>query len=675
MTKRLQSILTLLISILFFLPLCSCALDRAEEPALITKYTMLMAAVQEANDGDVLLVGDVDFSPNSPQIANSYMFIEINKSITIKSGKKDGAALFTNGGFLFVGSKTAGEKISVAFENIIFDGKADYDSLTEKDYEYPWSESDQAYTVPAPLKAQQALSFKGNVDASFSGCVFQNYMHEYGPVIDIRYGDYTGNEYLSQIFPDYSGCRVNLNMNDCRIQNNSALYDGGAVYIESNHNVTLNAENCMFSGNRSATGEFRRGGGAICAIGATLNLTNCTLEKNVANHVFADSTLAEYDTHKGGAILLENGKLRLVNTEIRENRASLGGGLSLTNVNADIDGCRFVGNRAEAHALNPDGLIGPWSNMAMGGAIYAEGNNNDSILLVNCEIQNNSAATAYGGIYGYYSPHEDPSFGTYLLKMNLCTYENNYVDSKYDYNAAEQFPWASHPGDMFANSHLTLFGCYVIDETFRSDFPRQNAPTAENGYNFLSAASDEAIRAFSLPEEAVSTVIGGRYGNKLSAFHIGSNYAESLYAALPSAGEGTLIWWLIGAIVPLLVLLGVIFVIFLRKKAAPEPIPAEPTATVTPPAPAEKKHIVMTRYHDEDIDRFLSLVPETGLLTGRELEVLREILRGKKQSEVAHYLGIEVTTVKDFYKKIYTKLNVENKDKLLIQVSEILKNN
>ncbi len=671
MTKRMipfVAVFLLILSLIFV----GCAGNT--DDTLITSYTELKSAVSEAAEGAVILVGDIDFSPTSPNIPNSLMNIEIKKNITLKNGKRDGEAVFTNGGFLLVGSKASDEKIVCRFEGIVFDGKTDQAALTQQDYQYPWSEAEQTYTFFAPLKAQQAFSFKGNVDAEFSGCVFKNYMHEYGPIIDIRYGDYTDNAYLLDLFGDHSGCRIQLDFDTCRIENNSALYDGGAIYIDSNHNVTLNAKNCTFSENRSTVGEFSRGGGAIYAVGATLNFTGCMLEENIANHVFEDSVLSDYDTHKGGAILLENGKLSMRNTTVKNNRASMGGGLSMTNVKADIDGCRFLGNRAEAYASNPDHVIGPWSNMSQGGAMYVEGNSNDTVSLVNCEIKDNSAANAYGGIYGYYSPHEDMSLGTYFVKMNLCTYENNRSDVRYDYTVTEQFPWASHPGDMFVNPHLTMFGCYVTDETFETDFPHQDAPTAENGYNYLSAEADEEMRAFSVPTSDAQKVLAGRYGDQLKRVHIGSNYDEALYR---EEGENTLVWWFIGAVLLLAIGVGVILV--LRRKMASsandetsvsEPsMPAVPETVIAP-----ERKIVMTRYTDEKIDRFLTLVPETQLLTGRELEVLREILRGKKQGEVAHYLGIEVTTVKDFYKKIYTKLNVSNKDGLFIKAADVLKN-
>ncbi len=706
MKKKIRCVLICYIAALLLLAAFPVTGYAAEEPVLITDYTSLMTAVNDAEEGDVLLVGDIDFSPLSPDVAYSFMYITIDKSITIKSGKPDGAAVFLNGGFVLSGSKIAGEKISVTFENIIFDGKAEYENLMESDYAYPWSETEQTYTVFAPLKAQQALSFKGNVDAEFSGCVFQNYMHECGPVMDIRYGDYTDNEYLRQLFTDYSGCRLTLTLEQCRIENNSALYDGGAFYIDSNNNVTLCAVDTVFTGNR-CTVNSAWGGGAIFARGASLEFTECVFEKNTANYVFADSKPGEYDTHKGGALLLEDSKLTMLNTDILENRASMGGGISLTNAKADFTGSRFVRNRAEAYAVHPEVAAGPWSNMAQGGALYVEGNSNDTVSLTGCEIKENSAATAYGGIYGYYIPGEDASFGTYHFKMAFCTYEDNDTDAAYDYTAADADLWLSHPGDMFTNPHLTFTHCYITDAAFQTDFPHHDMPTEENGYNYLSAVADEAMRMIALPvvtETPEPTEVPTATPKpeltkaptetpepKVIETPTETPEPEATYAPVTetplvspadsdSSGrggdnrdaskQGGLFWWMAGAVA--LILLGSIGVAAAVRRKAKAEAEMENAAAAEPPV-EEKKQIVMTRYEDEAIDRFISLVPETHRLTGRELEVLREILRGKKQSEVAYYLGIEVSTVKDFYKKIYTKLEVSNKDSLLLKASETLK--
>ncbi len=665
-----------LIACLFLLVSVFCLNASAtKQPVIIADFNALMATVRESSDGDIILVGDIDFMPVSPDAPYSMMNIVIDKNITIKSGKSDGYSVFSNGGFLLTGSKAAGKKLEVSFENIVFDGKTDYANLAEKDFEYPWSEAEQTSTFDAPLKAQKVLSFKGSVDVKLSKCVFQNYMHEYGPILEVRYGDYTDNSYMLDLFGDNSTCELNIEFSDCQVLNNTALYDGGAIYIDSNENVKLVANNSIFSMNRSTIGSYSCGGGAIYARGAFLEFNNCKFDNNIANNVFTDSEIPEYDTHKGGAVLLDNGKLCIVNSVFNENRASMGGALSLTNVKADIDGCKFINNKAQAYASNPYNTIGPWSNMEQGGAVYVEGINGDTVSFINCELLNNYAKTAYGSIYGYYTPAEDASFGTYIIKMSLCSIINNTVDTKYDYNSEEIFPWFSHPGDMFANPHLTLFGCYIVDDSFSADFEKDELPKAENAYNYFSSKENNEVLSFIIPSEEANVIVGNRYENKLSEIKVGSNYSENLYNDTTneeSKNSNNALIWIIGSCVVLCI--GVIVFLIIKKKKnalAESIIPVtEETAVVD-----DRKQIVMTRYADAEIDRFLELVPETQLLTGREVEVLREILQGKKQREVAYDLGIEVTTVKDFYKKIYVKLNVDNKDGLFIMASEVLQKN
>ncbi len=690
MAKNTDRVLLLFACILLLLPLLSLVGVATEEPPLITDFNELMAAVHTAEDGDVLLVGDIDFSPLSPDVPNSTMSITIDKSITIKSGKAQGTATFLNGGFLLSGSKVTGEILTVSFENIIFDGKANFDSLTEQDFAYPWSEVDQAPSYYAPLKAQQALSFKGNVDASFTGCSFQNYMHEYGPVIDIRYGDYTGNEFY-QGFDDFSGCRLNLDFDNCRILRNTAFYDGGAIYIEGNQNVTLRAQNTVFFENRSTNGNYRRGGGAIWASGAALMFTDCTLEQNIANYVFPDTVLPEIDSLKGGAVLLEDGSLTMTNCTLRENCASVGGAISLTNGKAELDGCRLTGNQAQHWATNPYNSVGPKSNMGQGGALYVEGNRNDTTLLINCEIKNNTASMAYGGIYGYYVDFEDPSLPAYLLKAVLCSFEGNTSHMDYDYKADNVHLWWSHPGDLYANPHVSMFGCYVIDESYANDLPRHDTPSEENDYNYLSATADSIMLGYPIPAAAAEKFIADRYEGKLASIHVGSNYKESLYKEEPptppditppsttgpsgtesaptapskdTSAQAPAWGWIAGIACFVLLAAGICLYWYRRKMSVP---------AAAPQPVAEAPRVVLSRYDDAQIARILANIPEAQLLTPRETEVLQEMLKGKKQGEVAYYLGIEVSTVKDFYRKIYGKLNVANKDGIFTLADEALR--
>ncbi len=705
MAKGMTKKIICLLCVLLVVPLFTISGFAAEEPSLITDYATLMTAVRDAKDGDVLLVGDIDFRPTSPSVPYSSIFIRTETDITIKSGKADGtAAVFQNAGFVIAGSKTSGEKTTCRFENIVFDGCADTASLTAADFEYPWSEVEQAPTYYAPMKAQQAIACEGNVDASFSWCVFRNYMHEFGPVLDLRYGDYTGNEYIN--LPDYSSCTANISFDGCRIENNAAFYDGGAIYIDGNNNVTLNMTDTVISSNRSGAGQHRGGAGAIKAERATVNMVGCTISNNTGNHIYEGLALADSDGTRGGALQMMNGALSMVNCTLTGNRASLGGALSLTNMKADIDGCRFTENRAEANDNKTYTTTGPWSNMSLGGAIYIEGTNNGTVTLVNCDISDNSAATAYGGIYGFYTLLSSPSDPAYHLKLILCTYKNNKVDATYTYPVEEKWLWFSHPGDMTKNIHLSMFGCYMVDDTFVADFPHSDSPTAENGYNYISGAEDAAVLASAIPADAVLSLLGDRYGDKLTEYHVGSNYAESLYkeeeetdppsmetdppstetdppstgTTPPDTEPSSPLSWIIW-VAAFIVVGGAIFAALMWRKKTnvtsttdeAETIESKPETATAPAAVPENPTVIKIRYDDDEIDRFIALVPEAGTLTTRELEVLREILRGKKQSEVAFYLGIGVTTVKDFYKKIYAKLNVEKKDEIFLIASKVLK--
>ena len=79
--------------------------------------------------------------------------------------------------------------------------------------------------------------------------------------------------------------------------------------------------------------------------------------------------------------------------------------------------------------------------------------------------------------------------------------------------------------------------------------------------------------------------------------------------------------------------------------------------------------VVMTRYGEEQIEQILNTVREIYKLTPRESDVFRELLMGKKQGEISYDLGISISTVKDNARRIYTKLDVANKEELFVKIS------
>lgn len=695
--KAVKNFISALLAAVLLAAALPCAVSAAEQKEIITTFADLKTAVRAANDGDTIYVGDIDFTPPG-DIDNSWMRIEADKSLTVRSGKNGGKAVFTNGSFILSAGKTADGKNTFRFENIVFDGGTDTAELSTADFDYPWSEEEQRYLSDEPEKAQHALSFRGNVDAEFTGCEFRNYMHEYGPVMEIRYGDYTATPSLLEMFGDYSACTLNLVFDHCTVACNAAFYDGGAVFINGCGNVSLTAADCVFENNYSGEGDFRIGGGAVYASGAKIVMERCRIENNSANHLFPDTELPDEDRHEGGGLCLRDSQLTLTDSCVAGNTASMGGGIAVTNTDAAIDGCVFTGNRAEEHSTNWTGDVGPWNNMAQGGAIYQSANSGSMLTVVNSSIYGNSAQNAYGGIYSYYAGNDD---GTKIrtLDMKLCTYAGNTCDSEYDYAAADMIPWCSHPGDILEIPYIKAEACVIIDDTFGEDFPRYERPAAENSYNYIASpgkADDDGLAVvfpesnahlilgtledadFSVPAEYAENILDGRYDGALKKVHAGCNYDAALYAAADAGGgHGRLLpLIIICAAVILAVLIFAIICIGKRRRAAAE---AENAPVQPSPANGEKKDpddsgrvIVKVWFTKDEIDSIVKSLPRAQTLTGRETEVFIEMLEGKKQKEIAYDLGIEITTVKDFCRKIYDKLDFINKEDLLKKCSELV---
>lgn len=682
----------ILLFVCLLLIVSACPRASASDGLIMTQQELL-SAINDARDGDILLVGDIDFT--APMgIFNELMRVELDKSITIRSGKSDSKAVFKNGSFLLRGSKMAGGGISCSFENILFDGAVDTVSLTASDWERPYDELQQYYTCDVPLKAQYAVSFAGNVNASFVGCVFQNYMYEYGGAIWCRYRDYTDNPYYLDLYGDYSGCKLDVTLHDCQFISNAAHYAGGAVYLDGNRdNVTFRANGCTFINNYSALSDFAGGGGAIYAQYATVELTGCSLIGNQGNYDWG-FTIVDGDRSRGGAIHVSNGALDLTDCVIADNVASVGGGLCLTNTPTVIDGCVFTGNRAANAA--PADLTGPWASVGIGGAMYVETEGAIPVTVYNSSIYRNSAANAYGGIYGFYNEDYSGvlSHGYGRFDFYFCTVAENICDTDYDYSDPKSILWYSHPGDVWSVPYVTATGCVIIEDSYADAFPRQETPSAENKYNcfgydgvsFGSTGQYAHLTSdvWEIPSDYAETVLKGRYGDKLTRFYAGSNYDVSLYretlpeselpqpsapqespvppADKPASRKVSILWLAIPAVAALAL---VLFLLLKKRKATAEEVPVQEET-----APEPK--IVMTRYTAAQITQIIQTIPETQLLTTRELEVFQELLMGRKQSEIAYELGISVPTVKDNARRIYDKMDVQNKNELFVKVHSLL---
>lgn len=675
----------------------------AEGEPLITTTDELIQAISDAESGDIIYVGDIDFTPK-PGLTNKLMRILLNKSVTIKNGKASGPAVFTNGSFNLRGGKIASERLNCSFEGIVFDGGIDGTLLTERDWELPYSEIEQEYTSDEPIKAQYAFTFGGNADVSFSGCDFKNYMFGEGGAFRCFYGDYSADTSLLAMFGDYTGCTLNIRLDKCNFTDNSAYYSGGAVYLDGlDGNVVLTATDCNFTGNRSATTEYSTGGGAIYAFGSKVTLIRCNVKNNTANHLYSDE-LPDMDITQGGAFYCMESELRLTDCIVADNMASVGGGIALINTKAEIDGCVIAGNRAEFQAVNSSGLTGPWNNMGCGGALYYSSNNVAAVTVVNTSIYANTANNAYGGVYPFYNneyisvlPH---GFGH--ISFLFCSYAGNTCDVEYDYSV-EMFDWYQRPGDIWGIPYVDAYGCLIVDGTFHENFPKYAAPSVENNYNYIAStecAETDGIEKVSLsdseyghyipnapesivwgiPKDFGNRALNGRYNGEIGNFHVGSNYSAALYQQKDSKDNTAVI---IIAVAATVVVVGAVILLVLRrrekaKEAAIDESNTEPKAEteagITTTGETASIPAFMKQFSYEQIDTILAAMPESQLLTSREREVVREILNGKKQREIAFELGIEVSTLRDFNRKIYAKYDVLNKEELIRKATQIFQN-
>lgn len=86
---------------------------------------------------------------------------------------------------------------------------------------------------------------------------------------------------------DYGGALLilgsNLNMQNCEFINNTALYDGGAIYASC---CDINIENTTISGNRLIHDEEGNGGGIYIDY-STAYILNCTITDNTKNGIYA----------------------------------------------------------------------------------------------------------------------------------------------------------------------------------------------------------------------------------------------------------------------------------------------------------------------------------------------------------------------------------------------------
>ncbi len=706
----------------------------AQETKLITTEAELKEALHNANAGDTILVGDIEF-------AYSPMGMTLSKGVTIKSGK-DTSAVFSGGAFAVMGGASEQDTINIRFENITFAGVNDIDKI---DF--------TGKQIMTATKVRPAVFFSRCVNAEFLNCDFSGYSMANGGAV---YGIYSSADSVAY--------RLSVDFENCSLNANAGGY-GGAIYLSGAGNIFLNMKNCELSHNVSGYG------GAIWADQATVTLENCKISSNRFEDFYPDTLT------KGGGVYVGRGTLHMKNCYVLDNEARNGGGIALSYTESVLDGCVISGNSATEN----------------GGGIWNENYGNNLVTVVNGTIANNTAVSG-GALYISENEAALGSGGVGKTFLILSTLSCNTPKMKeYDAERLSMFGCALHgEGRTEAMPSEANQYCYFTESKHTGD-PYEHLGGSVQidisvlegvwGYRFdnrhgifyagNNAHSDTTYRFF-VDGEVKDTVTvsygeipdlpeyqkdgytfdrwqfddGCDYNHDTSLFVGGGSEFMDLFAHwIPNTYEVTFVsgemqkkvncdfglpisfpeafekdgytfsgWFtlpdgkgerladdaayayvgdttyyafyepiavtlpsefptafviVISAVLLLMAGGAVWFFIYNKKKKAEAEAQAAQMAANSE-AVSEQK-IVKTRYTDEEIEKIVAATAETHLLTNRELEVFCELLKGKKQSEIGYYLGISISTVKDNAGRIYGKLGVANKDELFIKIDSKLR--
>lgn len=521
----------LLLCLIFATSAVVGAAASTREGELITTRNEFEKALNAAKDGDTLLVGDIDFNLQGEGAVNEAERITITKNITIKKGKMDGKAVFTGASFLLNGTNVAGKTSEFRFVGITFDEGLNADEITHTDWELSYS-GDGSLISNTPIKCQRAINCIGNINANFSDCEFKNYMSVEGGAIYAWYLD-----------GDNSHCALNLTLDGCSFESNSALNSGGAVYLRAKGNIQLSAVDCTFTDNRSGFNDQATGGGAVALHDCISEFYNCEFKDNIANHFYGGNRFFDFgyvpemggnfilydDTLEGGAILAWDGELSMKNCVLTKNSASYGGAIALQTITADIEDCLITENSAvsvleEAHKNK---YLGVGSCNGIGGAIYIDGAKD--ITISNTEIADNYADSAYGAIYATYVTYDPEFYEQFELNLLFCSIRDNACGVKISEIQNDSGSWLY---DTHAIPYINTVGCLVLDEIYGEDIPRNEQPTEENGYNFFGSAAPaqwyneegHLVHAPTVSTDFIKEKLGDR--NYYGTFTVGANNHE-----------------------------------------------------------------------------------------------------------------------------------------------------
>lgn len=598
--------------------------------SVITTVDALTTAISEASEGDVILVGDIDFSSVPDGV------YEIRKNVTIRSGLEINA-VFLNASFSFVGKSSASAPLRVTMENIEFRG---IDAKSPLDP-----------AAPPALNGKGAKSagvFTKNSDVTFTSCVFNGYHNEAGGAL---YAFCESNDSL------------NLHLNECSFRNNAA-YMGGAINLTgTSNNILLFASGCTFEGNGATVG------GAVFTSNAHVSFTECQFLNNKFLKI-ADAApnggalfLADCNAAIDGCTLFgnitggagggvyadmgKNGTLSMLNTTVTLNRSQSGDGLTVVSNGqrigaAQIHFCSIVSNTTAAAdgGLTADPALSYFGCVLSGKGVRTDkayGESNGYCILVSPEeagkiIPSVSEDRHVRMPLGYSTIPEDvlkTRFGgKYAYSLGKLEIGDNY----YPDAAFAVYLW----GVNINPGYVSYGGTFSLD------------PVSRKGYSF---------NGWRLPD-------GTYYEN--GAVFIGGNMTGFQPKAdwkWDYAGHEYVIWIPAGL---LILLIAAAVFLLIRRRMEMSMFEAE--------MDEQEVTLIRTGVFDDMrenadlpdgwIDEICADSELQHLLKPTEMDVMRSLLDGLDREEIADSMGLSLPKVRKLCISVYRKLGVANKIEL-----------
>ncbi len=246
---------------------------------------------------------------------------------------------------------------------------------------------------------------------------------------------------------------------------------GGSVFCDANSTVTFT--HCTIQGNLAQGGMSGLGGewpaenpepeisyelpsfggGVYCAAGSTVTFEDCNLLDNMAtdptfDHSLEDDELGDdydpndkyridpYVGHGGGVCAEDTATVIFTCCNVRDNEASVGGGINFANANPVISDCNIAQNQAYhgGGIFGQDGSADIINSIITGNLAFIEPNNPNDIPIFgngggihlwatnanifNCFINRNEAVASGGGIY--FGGESTPSMTNCLITENTA---------------------------------------------------------------------------------------------------------------------------------------------------------------------------------------------------------------------------------------------------------------